>query len=197
MINGPNVRRATGGLRSSECSASQIGSCNRANGTGFSSPVGQDELRTSARIIQQRSAELQILRLPRISCRGGAHTPCGFPYRKPHTLPSLAPRTGNPGTLPMTQNAFPRSIRGWEGNCRFLGFARTDIGERGALVWICYCPRPGTVHRAPPARKCHHRHRRPDRRRHHHRSSGYLDHLHPFIQFYGRSWTIESGPRSG
>jgi hypothetical protein len=27
------------------------------------------------------------------------HTPCGFPYRKPHTLLSPVSRTGNPGTL--------------------------------------------------------------------------------------------------
>jgi len=32
-----------------------------------------------------------------------SRTPCGFPYRKPHTLLSLAPRTGNPGTLGMTK----------------------------------------------------------------------------------------------
>ena len=32
-----------------------------------------------------------------------SRTPCGFPYRKPHTLLSLAPRTGNPGALGMTK----------------------------------------------------------------------------------------------
>ncbi len=30
-----------------------------------------------------------------------SRTPCGFPYRKPHTLLSLAPRTGNSGALGM------------------------------------------------------------------------------------------------
>ncbi len=36
---------------------------------------------------------------------------CGFPYRKPHTLPSLVPRTGNPGTLGMTKERATLPLR--------------------------------------------------------------------------------------
>jgi hypothetical protein len=40
---------------------------------------------------------------------------CGFPYRKPHTLPSPVPLAGNPGTLGMTKGRGDASMKsgGW------------------------------------------------------------------------------------
>ena len=65
-----------------------------------------------------------------------SRTPCGFPYRKPHTLPSLALRTGNPGTLGMTKERGALPLRAVAGLKEFfINLGGPTFRPATALQW--------------------------------------------------------------
>ena len=81
---------------------------------------------------------------PRISCKAwwGQRTSCGFPYRKPHTLPWLGPRSRKSGVL----RAF---CEGWDttnldtDSSRIPPFAKSAKDGAPAFSWcflLCQTP---------------------------------------------------------